>query len=56
VNGPPTYAIELNERIQTFDCPDCGKKSITIWGFVSKNNGADAVYHEYPASFAGYSW
>ena len=20
------YAIELNEQIKTFDCPDCGKK------------------------------
>lgn len=39
------YAIELNERIKTFDCPDCGKKSLTVWGFVSKNNEAHAVYY-----------
>jgi hypothetical protein len=41
----PKYAIELNERIKTFDCPDCGKKSMTVWGFVSRNNAAHAVYY-----------
>lgn len=39
------YALELNERIKTFDCPDCGKKSLTVWGFVSKDNVAHAVYY-----------
>ena len=41
----PKYAIDLNERIKTFDCPDCGKKSMTVWGFVSRNNAAHAVYY-----------
>jgi len=26
MTGQPTYRIELNERIKTFDCPDCGRK------------------------------
>src|SRR5437762_2370689 len=39
------YAIKLNEQINTFDCPDCGKKSMTVWGFVSKDNAAHAVYY-----------
>jgi hypothetical protein len=39
------YAIELNERIKTFDCPDCGKKSLTVWGFVSKDSVAHAIYY-----------
>src|SRR5437762_1992606 len=39
------YTIELNERIETFDCPDCGKKSMTVWGFVSKDSAAHAVYY-----------
>jgi len=42
---PPTYGIELNERIKTFDCPDCGKKQMTAWGFVSRNNVAHAIYY-----------
>ena len=40
-----TYAIELSERITKFDCPDCGKESLTVWGFVSKNNLAHAIYY-----------
>jgi hypothetical protein len=39
------YAIELNEQIETFDCPDCGNKSMAVWGFVSKDNAAHAVYY-----------
>ena len=39
------YAIELNERIKKFDCPDCGKESLTVWGLVSKDNKAYAVYY-----------
>jgi hypothetical protein len=39
------YGIELNDQIKTFDCPDCGKKSMTVWGFVSKDNAAHAVYY-----------
>ncbi len=39
------YAIELNERITTFDCPDSGKKSMTVWGFVFKDESAHAVYY-----------
>jgi len=41
----PVYGIELNERIKTFDCPHCGKKSMTVWGFVSRNNAAHAIYY-----------
>ncbi len=45
MTGQPTYVIELNERIKTFDCPDCGRKSMTVWGFVSRNNAANAIYY-----------
>jgi hypothetical protein len=40
-----SYAIELSERIKKFDCPDCGKESLTVWGFVSKENLAHAIYY-----------
>jgi hypothetical protein len=39
------YDIELNEHLKTFDCPDCGKKSVTVWGWISKDGSAHAVYY-----------
>jgi len=39
------YNIHLNESIKTFDCPHCGEKSLTVWGDVSKNGDAHAVYY-----------
>ncbi len=39
------YAIELNEQLKRFDCPDCGKESITVWGWVSRDGGAHAAYY-----------
>jgi hypothetical protein len=45
MTAPATYGIELNERIKTFDCPDCGKKQMTVWGFVSRNDIAHAIYY-----------
>ena len=39
------YAIELNERVKTFDCPHCGKQSKTVWGFISRDGAAHAVYY-----------
>jgi hypothetical protein len=47
------YSVELNEQIKLFDCPDCGKKSMTVWGFVSKDNTAHAVY--YAGSMTGHN-
>jgi hypothetical protein len=38
------YGIELNEEIKSVNCSDCGRKSLTVWGFVSKQNAAHAVY------------
>jgi len=40
-----TYGIDLNPAIKSFKCPHCGEQSITIWGSVSKNNSAHAVYY-----------
>ncbi len=39
------YAIELNERIQSFDCPDCGRDCLTVWGFVYESGAAYGVYY-----------
>ncbi len=39
------YSVELNEQLKTFDCPDCGRKSVTVWGWVSKDGAAHAVYY-----------
>jgi hypothetical protein len=39
------YSVELNDRIKTFACPDCGEKSMTVWGSISKNDTAHAVYY-----------
>jgi len=39
------YTIELNEHLKTFDCPDCGKKSVTVWGWVFKEGRAHAAYY-----------
>jgi hypothetical protein len=45
MTGSPTYGIELNEGIKTFDCPDCGKKQMSVWGFVCRNSVAHAIYY-----------
>jgi hypothetical protein len=39
------YAIELNERVKYFNCPHCGEKSVTVWGTVSRNSAAHAIYY-----------
>lgn len=39
------YHLELNPTIKPFKCPHCGEESVTVWGFVSKNNLAFAVYY-----------
>lgn len=39
-----TYGIEFNDRIKSFKCPHCGEESKTVWGWVSKDNTAHAVY------------
>jgi hypothetical protein len=39
------YAVELNDHLKTFDCPDCGKKSITVWGSIYKDGASHAVYY-----------
>ena len=41
----PQYGIELNPTIKPFKCPHCGETSITVWGSVSKDNLAHAVYY-----------
>jgi hypothetical protein len=39
------YGIEFNDRVKSFVCPDCGEESMTVWGWVSKDNAAHAVYY-----------
>jgi hypothetical protein len=39
------YSLDLNEKIQTFDCPHCGKKCMTVWGFICKQGTAHALYY-----------
>jgi hypothetical protein len=39
------YTIELNKHLKTSDCPDCGKKSVTVWGWVFKEGSAHAAYY-----------
>jgi hypothetical protein len=39
-----TYGIEFNDKIKSFECPHCGEESKTVWGWVSKNSAAHAVY------------
>jgi hypothetical protein len=39
------YAIELNERVKYFACPQCGERSVTVWGYVSRNSAAYAIYY-----------
>ena len=38
------YGIEFNDKIKSFKCPHCGEESKTVWGWVSKDNAAHAVY------------
>lgn len=40
-----TYGIELNDHLTAFTCPHCGEESKTVWGWVSKDNAAHAVYY-----------
>ena len=40
-----TYAIDLNERVKYFACPHCGERSVTVWGSVSKDSAAYAIYY-----------
>jgi hypothetical protein len=40
----PSYGIEFNDKIESFKCLHCGEKSKTVWGWVSKDSTAHAVY------------
>ena len=39
------YSIEFNENVKSFICSDCGEQSLTVWGWVGKNDCAHAVYY-----------
>jgi hypothetical protein len=39
-----SYGIEFNDRVKSFTCPHCGEESMTVWGWVSKDNAAHAAY------------
>lgn len=39
------YSVDLNEKIKTFECSDCGKTCMTVWGFIRKDGNAHAVYY-----------
>jgi len=38
------YGIEFNDKIESFKCSHCGEESKTVWGWVSKDSAAHAVY------------
>lgn len=38
------YGIEFNDKVKSFRCPHCGEQSMTVWGWVSKDNAAHAAY------------
>lgn len=40
----PSYGIEFNDKIESFKCSHCGEESKTVWGWVSKDGAAHAVY------------
>jgi hypothetical protein len=37
--------IELNNKVNEFACPHCGEQSSTVWGYVSRDDIAYAVYY-----------
>jgi hypothetical protein len=39
------YFIDLNEKIKTFYCSDCGQTCMTVWGFIRRDGTAHAVYY-----------
>jgi hypothetical protein len=39
-----SYGIEFNNQVKSFRCPHCGEESMTVWGWVSKENAAHAAY------------
>ena len=41
----PSYSIELNEYVKPFLCDHCGEQSLTVWGWIGKDNAAHAVYY-----------
>jgi hypothetical protein len=40
----PSYGVEFNDKIESFKCSHCGEESKTVWGWVSKEGVAHAVY------------
>jgi hypothetical protein len=44
IPGMAAYGIEFNDKVKSFLCPHCGEESLTVWGWVSKDNAAHAVY------------
>jgi hypothetical protein len=38
------YGIEFNDKVKSFRCPHCGEESMTVWGWVLKDNAAHAAY------------
>jgi hypothetical protein len=39
-----SYGIEFDDKIKSFRCLHCGEESMTVWGWVSKDNAAHAAY------------
>jgi hypothetical protein len=39
-----TYGIELNDKLQSLKCPHCGEESLTVWGWIFKDNRTHATY------------
>jgi hypothetical protein len=39
------YSIEFNDYVKSFICGHCGEQSVTVWGWVAKDNTAHGVYY-----------
>lgn len=38
------YSIEFSKEAQSCACDRCGEESLTVWGWISKDRAAHAVY------------
>jgi hypothetical protein len=38
-----SYGIEFNDNVKFFRRPHCGEESMTVWGWVSKDNVGHAI-------------
>ena len=39
------YSLEIGEYLWRLTCDCCGKQNNRVWGFISKNGDAHAIYY-----------